>query len=164
MGLKNVRKHSQLGWGLMLCVMITLQSCSKPKLDLSEVTDNRIDKAFESLRKVDAQTFFKNGGTYIDFAGDPPFDRPYVVPLITTLTDEFHFEWLIFTLHEDPQQALELVAEIPPGTDRKAVQLRLSELQEEFPGDILQEWGDDYFSLDFNNVEESEYFRVPENS
>ncbi|WP_231741065.1 hypothetical protein [Thalassoglobus neptunius] len=160
----NGRKQTQLGWSLFLCLMVSVLGCSKPKLDLAEITDSRIDKAHESLRKVDALTFFENGGLYIDFPDDPPFDRPYIVPLLTTLTEEFHFEWSVFTLHEDPQQALELVAKIPPGTDRKAVQLRLAELQEEFPGDILQEWGDDYFSLDFNNAEESEYFRVPENS
>ena len=144
--------------GLAILAWIFLAP-AEPKVDFEQSTDDRLKLALQHLKRIDAIQYFENGGRYIDSPGDPPFDLPQVVPLLKTLEKEFRFEWIVLVRPNQPADALELIAEIPPGVTRRMVHARLVELQKNFRGDILQEWGTDWFSLEFNNEEESAYFR-----
>lgn len=145
---------------IMISASALVTGCSKPKIDVVKYTETRIQEMMKSekLAQVDAIEFLEEGGFYVETRGfdDPPFDKPHVIPLLKTLSEEFEFQWVALTGKGDKSyKAYDIVTEIPIGTSKKKVQHRLEELQKEFPGDILQSWGENWFSLSFNDVETS---------
>lgn len=139
-----------------VAICLGLNGCSQPEPDYQKATDARLQRNLQGYTQTDALEYFEGGGRYVDTDGEPPFDQPYVLPLLKTLEKDFGFEWIVLTPKRQTR-ARELIAKIPPGYSKSAIQNRLEELQADFPGAILQEWGTDYLSLDFLNVEEAEY-------
>jgi len=134
-----------------LCLLL-LSGCSEPPPDLKELEDQRIeDDLLENLQQTDAIEFFKKGGQFANTGEDDvqaDYDQQHVAPLLERMSEEFGFKWLAMTDPAHPKEAIELIAKIPAGTNRVEVYEFLVKEQQGFPGDILQGWGNDWFSLD----------------
>lgn len=148
-------------------LIVTLTGCSEKEVNYAQITEQRILDSMnkDELKKVDAISFIENGGLYVDDPdfGDAPFDRPHIVPLLKALRDDFGFDWTALVSREKKSpRAYDLIARLPPGVSRAQVESRLSEIQTDFPGEILQSWGEEWLSLDFLNAEEAAFLAEDE--
>ena len=111
---------------------------------------------------VDAGPFFADGGHYYNDPKDPeatPLDEPHIIPLLTQLRREFGLEQFVI-LSEEANMAYAVVMKLPQDADsRRALETRLAEADAAFPGMILQEWGEEWLSLDFADEEQAEVIR-----
>lgn len=148
---------------LLICfIFLSVYGCSESEVDFNEINESRIEKSMSSgaFKQVDAIEFLQQGGLYVDDPAfdDSPIDKPLVLPLLKTLEGDFGFEWIALVNPDQKQgRAYDIVAKIPVGVSRTRVEKRLKELQQEFPGDILQSWGEEWFSIDFFNSEEADF-------
>lgn len=148
-------------------LIVILTGCSEKEVNYAQITEQRILDSMnrDVYKQVDAIDFLEEGGLYVDDPdfGDAPFDRPHIVPLLKTLRDDFGFDWTALVSREKKSpRAYDLVARLPPGVSRAQVESRLSEIQTDFPGEILQSWGEEWLSLDFLNAEEAAFLAEDE--
>ena len=147
----------------LMLVFASLHGCSNYQADLGEKMKKNTDQLIEqeyipNFDQKEAIEFLEKGGHFVEM-GDPEdqkIDVPAVVPCLERLQEEFGMKWIAFIPKDDPEFAEAIVAKIPLGVSRKQVHETLVEIQQDFPGDILQEWGDRWFLIDFLDEEESQ--------
>lgn len=128
-----------------------------PTRDPLAVFDTQVEREFPArFHQEDGLEFFRRGGRYCDFPEFAPYDQPYVLPLLERLSARFSFKWTVVAERHDLDSALSVYARIPDELNPRDIQSALSEEQANpnFKGDILQQWGHRYISLDFLTPEE----------
>jgi len=140
-----------LPYGLLIgcCVL----GCSQqPERDLKGEFDAEVQQNyFGNFGKTDAIKLLEGAGVYVDSEepGDPKLDRPHILPLLKRLKAEFGMDPIAVTAMGDTKLILAVVAELPVGVTEEVVREMLLDAQETFPGEILQQWGYRWLSLDF---------------
>lgn len=125
--------------------------------DPLQIFDDQVEQQFSTLyAQHDGLDFFRNGGVYCDLPEYKPFDKPYVLPLLERLAKRFSLTWVVVTNPADQEYALSVYSRIPEGVTKVQLREALEEEQfaNEFPGDILQQWGHKHISLDFLTPEQ----------
>lgn len=148
---------------LLFLVFSVMAGCSRKKeLDLLTVTDRQIEEEFLlRYEQTGAIKFLEKGGCFVDSEdrNEEKMDKLNVLPLLKDLEDKFGFDWIALTDPKFKKDAMQIIAKIPPGVSRYAVNEYLIEVQKTFPGDILQGWGNKWFSIDFLNQEETQMLK-----
>lgn len=133
-------------------VLLTLQQGCNPPPDHQALFDKEVEEMyFLAYDQLDAVQFFRSGGRYVDVvgSGEDQFDGPYVLPLLEALDVQLHLKFIACVEKGNNKQAVAVVAKLPSGVRREQVEQILVEKQKTFPGDILQQWGHTWVSLDF---------------
>ena len=136
----------------ILMSSVLMSGCSPPELDRQAKFDIEVQEHyFAAYDKGDAIAFLKSGGLYVDSGepDDPQLDRPHILPLLERMKSKFGMDPLAVISKQDAKLAFAVVAKMPQGVTQEDVQKFLLEEQENFPGEILQEWGHEWLSLDF---------------
>ncbi|WP_417849982.1 hypothetical protein [Thalassoglobus sp.] len=149
---------------LTLCFALSLLSgCSKEEpFDLPTVTDQQIDEGFlEMYEQNDLDNFMKQGGRIVDIdpSAEVKIDKSHILPLLKEMEEKYGFKWIVLTDPSLKKDAMQIISRIPPGTSPKAVNAYLLENLDTFPGEILQGWGNVWFSIEFLGPEEAEMLR-----
>lgn len=156
-------------WSLLLILMLAFAvGCgqSTPKVSLEDRFDEEVETSWQVRWKwVDAIPFFENGGMYTDTGdpGDPQLDRAHVMPLLKRLGEEFQLSWKAVVGNKNEKNCMAVVAALPdePGL-RGRIEASLRQHEADFPGDILQQWGKRWVSLDFLNEKQVKFFEQDE--
>ncbi len=152
---------SSLKTFVFLFVAIIAVGCGAKPIDLESRFDDDVENAWSTKWKwVDAVQFFEKGGMYVDSGDpeDPALDRPHVLPLLKRLQQEFGLEWQAVLDNTNQTTALAVVARLPnDSTIRQRIEASLQREQASFPGDILQQWGHKWLTLDFLNEAQAKF-------
>jgi len=145
--------------------LLCLTSCGEPEIDLEELVDRRVDEEWmQPGMYVDAGPFFEEGGHYYDhpeMEDRPQLDEQHIIPLLTELREEFDLPQYVVLDDQTPGVAWAVVMKLPPGSGaRQALHEFLDNADKQFPGMILQEWGQEWLSIDFLNEEEEKFVRA----
>jgi hypothetical protein len=151
---------------LLLVAVCTLAGCGShkaPPLKLQEGAE--FDKEVETTWKqnwawVEGRQFLEKGGNYQDSGapGDPPYDKPHILPLMQRLTSKHGMKWHAVVDKKKRNLAVALVGEYPDRDGiQKAVMDDLEEEQKTFPLDILVVPGNHWLKLDFLTSEDAKF-------
>ncbi|MEZ6127506.1 MAG: hypothetical protein R3C59_02330 [Planctomycetaceae bacterium] len=137
--------------GLLIASFVS--GCSQqPERDLKGEFDVEVQQNyFRNFGTTDAIKLLEAAGVYVD-SEEPDaqkLDRPHILPLLKRLKSEFGMDPIAVTTRKDPNLILAIVAELPPGVTQEEVRAMLLDAQNTFPGEILQQWGYRWLSLDF---------------
>ena len=157
--------RTRTGAFLAALSLVCLVGCGEPEIDLEELVDRRVDEEWmQPGMYVDAGPFFAKGGHYYDhpdMEDRPKLDEPHIIPLLTKLREEFDLPQYVILDEQSPGVAWAVVMKLPPGNGaRQAIREFLDNADKDFPGMILQEWGEDWLSIDFLNEEEEKFVRA----
>lgn len=123
----------------------------KPRVDLKEVTDARIDDWIKTYPQQDAIEFLEKGGKFSD--KNPQLvgmDREVVLPFLKRLADETHNRAIVLLYKENPKIAG--AAAVPMPSDSSALKdLKSFMVREDkaYDGVILRQYGRHWMYLDF---------------
>lgn len=143
---------------LLLLVLPPCCGCrSEP--DLEGMVDRRVrEEWMQPGQFQDAIAFLENGGSYYnspDANGETPLDQEVILPLLKDLQAEFQRPIHAITL-DDPDRAWSIVMPFPEDpAERQRVIDWIDAANEEFPGMILEEIGQEWLTLDFLDEEEA---------
>ncbi len=150
-----VSRRSRLCCGVLSVCWIFVAGCSREQFDPQAAFDSEVEAGYlQKFPQAEAVRFLTEGGLYVD-SGDPDdpevarLDQAHVVPLLQRLDSEFSMKSIAVLSQDDPQVALAIVAALPDGVTKEEVTSLLMDVQQEFPGEILVEWGHKWLSLDF---------------
>ena len=136
----------------MLCVFLAASGCSRPGLDGPAMFDLEVQQNyFANYDQTDAIEFLTDGGIYVDRdePGEQKLDRPHILPLLQKLKTELSMAPIAVVSRDDEKLALAIVAKLPEAVTRADVEALLLKAQDTFPGEILQQWGYEWLSIDF---------------
>lgn len=148
---------------LAAIALCALAGCREPlpQVDMEAQFDREVETKWKTKWQwVDAIPHFHRGGFYMDDSEGqgPRYDRPHVVPLLTSLHDEFALQWKAVVHQKDRSMTLALVAELPDDPSLRAkIDASLDRHQATFPGAILVQWGHHWLSLDFLTPEQEAF-------
>lgn len=129
-----------------------------PRLDDATIFDQQITDVWMDGREVvDAEDFFRNGGVYENVT-DLKVDQEFVLPLVQRLKQEHQLN--VIAILQEPKLAYAVLAEVPEErSQRNDIRRTVLEIDEKFPGLILQSWGHQWLSLIFLEEEELQPLR-----
>lgn len=109
---------------------------------------------------VEGRQFLEKGGNYQDSGdpGDPPYDKPHILPLMQKLTSKHGMKWNAIVDKKKRNLCVAMLGEYPDREGvQKAVMDELEEAQKTFPLDILVVPGNRYLKLDFMTSEDAKF-------
>lgn len=139
------------------CVFAFCGCSQQPQVDRKAQFDRQVhEHYFKEFGQADAIELLSGNGIYVDSdePDTPKLDRLHVLPLLKRLQADFGMQPIAVTAKRDPDLILAVVAELPEGISVEDVQDMLYNVEEIFPGEILQHWGNKWLSLDFLNEQE----------
>jgi hypothetical protein len=85
---------------------------------------------------------------------DPALDRPYILPLLKKLKAKHGLKWQAVVHKKKTKFAVALVAELPSESDVEQIKQTIEGAQDQFPGEILSQYGHQWMSVDFLTEED----------
>jgi hypothetical protein len=131
--------------------------CSQEKIDYQAKFDRVVESEWRAKWGwVDAEKFFSAGGLFIDSGepGDPTLDRPHILPLLKKLKEKHGLKWQAVVHKKKTKFAVALVAELPSAADVELIKQTIEGEQDQFPGEILSQYGHQWMSVDFLTEED----------
>jgi hypothetical protein len=150
---------------LVLTVELLSGCGSDPTAGWETANDQQVQRSFANQKTGDAIASLERGLTYIDQdePGEQKLDKPVVLPLLKRLKQEFGLDWQAAISKGKDPIILNIYAKLPSQDGiREKIEAALDREQKTFPGAILQAWGNDYLSLEFQTEETAEFFEKEE--
>lgn len=132
----------------VVCLLLSICGCGESEPTIAETHDTQIVESWFPGRSTgNAVEFFEGGGQYESMTADSDIDREHLLPLLRTLQDDLGLQPVV--LLDEPDIAFAVVIDVSDRTiDRGPVVDAIVAADEQFPGLILDKWGNDWLSID----------------
>jgi hypothetical protein len=101
---------------------------------------------------VDAVEYLASGGVHFDIVEGTSVDKEHVIPLVNRLKTQFEVPCYAVLYDDDSagQFTTEILVRLPvdPGK-RGGIRSAIQSADEQFPGEIVQEWGRKWLAFSF---------------
>jgi hypothetical protein len=148
---------------IILPLLLLAAGCADDDYE-ADVDDKITEDWMQPGMYVDAVEYLEGGGLYDAMAlpGQPGLDQVAILPFLKRLKEEFNQEQYAILIEDEPY-CWGIVVKIPvEDAEQQRFREFLNREDEDFPGMILQEWGNEWVSLDFLNEEASAVIREGE--
>lgn len=146
---------------LSVVLIVVCSGCgSSPVID-PVALDTQIEEQWLAGRETaDAVEFLEKGGQYENkgLPEEVPIDQVYLLPLLKKIQKELSLKTVAVLLK--PERAMAVVVLIPAKpADRNRLRELVQATHDEFPGLLLDNWGEKWLSLDFLDEREVEVLK-----
>jgi len=158
-----MNRRQLAGIHLLLVLTSCLSGCGKP--DYKKFADKMVQKnVLEKRESRRAIEFFEEDGHFFDDEeSGTNVDREILLPLLKRLMDIASTEQLAMLHPDDKNRALVLLVELPKDAEaRKKMEQAVSEADDRFDGEILQQWGHEWLQMDVVDKETSDFLKEAE--